>query len=124
MPAKHFIIPLVIYPFDVLVSFDETDDSLLRTLKKYGNEPEDCHELVNMDYTVRGRCVMLPSNQTVIRIKRQPRTHMMVNIIAHEVFHAVTFILDRVGMKLLIGTSDEAYSYLVAYLTEEIFKRL
>ena len=122
--GSFFIIPLQIYPFDIMVSIDEKDEVLRNRLIKYGSSIEDCEELMNLSDTVRGRAVMLPSNQTVIRLKMFPKKYDMMSVIAHEVFHATTFILHRIGMKLELFVSDEAYAYLLGYITTEIYKKI
>lgn len=122
--GSFFIIPLQIYPFDIMVSIDEKDEVLRNRLIKYGSSIEDCEELMNLSDTVRGRAVMLPSNQTVIRLKMLPKKYDMMSVIAHEVFHATTFILHRIGMKLELFVSDEAYAYLLGYITTEIYKKI
>ena len=38
--SKNFIIPLVVYPFDVMVSLGETDEQLKKALSKYNVEWE------------------------------------------------------------------------------------
>lgn len=122
--SQNFIIPLVIYPFDVMVSIEETDAELSKKLQKYITDPKGIGELMNLSSTTQGRCVMLECNQTVIRLKRQLYAHQTYATAAHEIFHATSFILNRIGMKMEIGISDEAYAYLIGYLTKEIFKRL
>lgn len=122
--GQFFIIPLVVYPFDVMISIDESDEVLLKRLLSYGEPKEDCEGLLNLPETTRGRCVILPSNRTVIRLKTQPKRHEMMSVISHEVFHATTFILERIGMKMEVMVSDEAYAYLIGYLTNEIVKKI
>lgn len=122
--SQNFIIPLVIYPFDVMVSIEETDEELSKKLQKYITDPKGIGELMNLSPTTQGRCMMLECNQTVIRLKRQLYAHQTYATAAHEIFHATSFILNRVGMKMELGVSCEAYAYLIGYLTKEIFKRL
>jgi hypothetical protein len=122
--SYYFIVPLQVYPFDVMISVDESDHTLLTRLIKYGNKKEDCYELMCMSESVLARTMILPSGQTVIRIKKQKSNIEMTALMSHEIFHAVTFILDRLGMKLELLISDEAYAYLIQYLTKEIFKRI
>lgn len=122
--SQNFIIPLVVYPFDVMVSIDESDADLSKKLLKYVYDPEEISSLMNLPSTTIGRCVMLSCNQTVIRLKRQFYKHETYANASHEIFHAATFILNRIGMKMEIEVSDEAYAYLIAYLTREIFKRI
>jgi hypothetical protein len=42
-------------------------------------------------------------------------------LVAHEVFHAVSYILRRKGLPLSDDT-EEAYAYLIQFLTTEILK--
>lgn len=52
-----------------------------------------------------------------------PKSVTDYGTLAHEIFHAVTFILTRIGMSLT-NESDEAYAYLIGYLTKEIYKHI
>ena len=122
--GSYFIIKLGVYPFDVMVSIDETDETILKRLIKYGITKEESGELLNLAETVRGRCVMLPSNQTVIRLKTLPKKYDMMSVISHEVFHATSFILSKIGMKMELFVSDEAYAYMIGFLTTKIYKKL
>ena len=121
---NYFIIKLGVYPFDVMVSIDESDEIISKRLIRYGVTLDAMSEILNMPDTARGRCAMLPSNQTVIRLKTQPKKYDMMSVISHEVFHAVAFIMDRIGVKLEVSISDEAYAYCIGFLTTEIYKKL
>lgn len=119
-----FIIPLVVYPFDVMVSFGQTNEDVDKILKKYGLTAEDVSFATFTSSTIQGRAVMFESNQTLIRLKLFPETAIDYGNLQHEIFHAVVFIMNRIGMTLEVQKSDEAYAYLVSYLTTEIYKRL
>lgn len=116
--GQNFIIECKIYPFDIMVSIDEPDDILFAKLKESGVEDTEW-EYVKMSSTNRGRTVIFPGNQTLIRLKK-PLTE---GVVAHEAFHATAYILDRIGMKLQIEVSDEAYAYLLNYIVDEIYKK-
>ncbi len=81
---KNFTIPMVVYPFDLMVSFAESDD----------------------------------------RLRRMPDTPVEFGYLQHEIFHYVTFLLDRLGITFCLETSDEAFAYLVGYITTEIYKKI
>src|SRR5687768_3308735 len=115
----NFIIPLVVYPFDVMVSFGETNEEIDKILIKYGLTSDDVSLATFTSKTVQGRTVMFASNQTLIRLPRIPKTNREYADLAHEIFHAVSYIMHRIGMPLKIQKSDEAYAYMVGYLTEE-----
>lgn len=116
--GKHFIIKGTIYPFDILVSMGETDEQVRRHLEKGGIK--DPFEIVMKG---QGRAIMFSGGQTMIRTKNLPKTVRDYGVLQHEIFHAVVFILERVGMKLT-PESDEAYAYMIEYLTVQIFKNL
>jgi len=117
--SKNFIIPLVVYPFDVMVSLGETDDQLKNVLTKLNVEWEDL-----MKCEGKGRFIMNGKNQSIIRTSFYPKTCEDYGHLQHEIFHAITFIMSRVGMKLKLLQNDEAYAYLICYLTTEIYKKI
>lgn len=114
----NFIISYVIYPFDCMFSFGETDDQLFKLLRKKGiSDPEECKIHGN------ARCVMFAGGQTVVRLKSIPKMPHEFGWLQHEIFHAVEFLLNRIGVELC-RQSDEAYCYLIEYLTKEVYKRI
>lgn len=119
-----FIVDNEIYPFDVMVSVDESDEVLVKRLKKYGISEKDCSDLMNMPETTTARCVMLPLCQTVIRFRLHPSASKQRAIVCHETFHATTVILDAIGMSLQLYSSDEAYAYFQQYLFTKICNKL
>ena len=121
MKSKNFIIPLVVYPFDLMVSVAESDAKLKKTLSDNGVNDED--EMWTFGETTTGRFCLFPSNQGLIRIREMPKTNVDYANLQHEIFHYVMHIFDRIGMKWT-QESDEAYSYLIGYLTSEIYKRI
>lgn len=115
----NFIIPLVVYPFDVMVSLGQTDEELKVSMAKYNVDWSD-----KMKCTGKGLFYMTKENQSLIRQWNYPTTPEDYGSVQHEIFHCVTHILDRIGMKLVLYKSDEAYSYMVGFLTTEIYKRI
>lgn len=117
----NFIIPYVVYPFDVMVSINQTDDQLIKAVKRFGLGKDDIEPCLDLPKTNRGRTVILGTNQTILRITDAPDADIH-STIAHEVFHAVTFLFYKLEMKLVVTENDEAYAYLIGYLTKEIYK--
>lgn len=115
----NFIVPLVIYPFDVMVSVGQSDDELKESLSKFNCEWDE-----SMSYIGNGRFIINENNQSIIRLANYPETYFELGVLAHEIFHCVTHVLNRIGMKFILYKSDEAYSYLIGYLTEEIYNKL
>ena len=114
------VIKLDIYPFDIMVSIDESDDVLSKRLLKFGNEVNEIESLLNMGSTVSGRALMLRSGQCVIRLRKSRDKCNFIGVITHESFHITTFILERVGVVFDMDTSDEAYAYLLGYITSRV----
>ncbi len=123
MKSIGFIIELGIYPFDVFVSINQTDKELFSQLYEYGFTDDELKELI-LSETTKGRTIMLDGNQTVIRLKKDDNYNRFISNLAHEVFHATTFILHKIGMKLKLMTSDESYAYLISFLMNEILNNL
>jgi hypothetical protein len=124
MDGYYFFIKIDIYPFDIMVSIGEDNETLLRRLKRYGNKESDCYDVTNISDTVQAITVILPSNQSIIRFRELENTTQTHGLIAHEIFHVATFIMDRVGMKFELMVSDEAYAYLIGKITREFYKKV
>lgn len=120
--SLNFIVSLIVYPFDVMVSLGETDKQITDKLKKIGIT--DKEELAAVVMKGIGRYCMFNNNSSLIRLWNYPEFAADYGTLAHEIFHAVTYILGETGMEFRLKTSDEAYSYLVGYLTTEIYKKL
>lgn len=118
----NFIVPLVIYPFDVMFSFGETDEQVVSRLKKYGIDTSD-NKSWTFEETTKGRCIVFPGNQTLIRLMSRPANNLEYGFLQHEIFHATHFIMRKMGFKLKVS-SCEAYSYLIQYLTQQIYNKL
>lgn len=115
----NFIIPLVVYPFDVMVSLGESDEDLKKAMQKFNVDWSD-----NMKCVGQGLFYMTQQNQSLIRTWNYPKTPEDYGSLQHEIFHCVTVLLDKMGMKFIPLKSDEAYAYLVGYLTTEIYKKI
>lgn len=108
----------MVYPFDLMFSFGQTDDELKVSLKRYGIKWQDILKLDCPAMYIR-----LDRNQPVIRMGNYPITVTDYGVLQHEIFHAVDQILRYVGINLT-NDSDEAYAYLIEYITREIYKKI
>lgn len=120
--SMNFIIPLVVYPFDLMVSINQSNDEIEESLKENGVDYSDVN-VRSESSTRKGRTIMFKGNQSLIRMFDFEDTPECKGYLAHEIFHCVEFVFDRIGMKLC-RKSDEAYCYLVQYLTTQIYKNL
>ncbi len=120
MKNKIFLLDNGSYPFDVIFQIGNCDKTLQKFSKKHTGAIFDKEGLEDVRLRGLGRTVMFPAGFSVIRIHDE-KDHPNI---AHEVFHAVEFLFDRVGIKHDIETSSEAYAYQMAYLLEQIYKKL
>lgn len=120
-------IPLHIYPVTVVASFNTTHKQVRDVLiKEQGFNKKDFKD--NM-YKLRpltgGRWAFYREHLTgLIRMHTIPITSRDYGMLAHEVCHIVSKVMEVMGMSLQMGVSDEAYAYLTSYLTEEIYTKL
>lgn len=120
--SRNFIIPLLVYPMNLMVSFGESDlivEGKLRSLGITGTELWR-YETENDS----GRCCCFENNEVLIRLRKIPKTDTEYSYLQHEIFHAVTYVMYKVGIDLIVKKTDECYAYLIGYLTKEIYKRI
>lgn len=120
----NFIIKNPIYPFDIMVSIDETDNELIDKLTKSKFKYEDLKDYLPMQNNVKGRCIKTPDNQIIIRLKTLPNKPEFYGVIAHESFHATSFIMSMVGIQFDLEYSEEAYTYMLQFIISEIYKKI
>ena len=122
-----FVVKGTVYPFDVLFSFGQSDVELLELLIEQGIKINEDDERLRFDIDkkcLEGRAFMLETGQTVVRMPVVPVYARTRGILAHEIFHAVEFILNRIGVRHHVRKSGEAYAYLIGYLTEQCYYEL
>lgn len=118
------IIPIGLYPFDLMLSFNETDKEVKKALKHYGITDGD-EILFDMDKIKdrkQGRTVLFTTHQSIIRLNYMPELNNpeKMSMLQHEIFHTVGFFMSRINTPLTDDT-HEVYAYLVQYLTEQIY---
>jgi hypothetical protein len=116
---KPFIVDWKIYPYDTVVFLGQSEEEVEKWLEKRINPYQEEKDFLKMYGD--GRTVMLKGRQTVLWLAKKPKKGCP--ILAHEIFHVVSFLMDRVGIPLT-NESDEAYAYAISYLTQEINKKL
>ena len=119
--SLNFIVSLGVYPFDVMVSIGESDEEVRKQLENRGIN------VSQTDFThssqQSGRTAIFSENVVLLRIYNSQKSAMWHGVLAHEIFHASEFVLERIGMRLTLD-SDEAYAYLIGYLTEKIYEKI
>jgi hypothetical protein len=116
--SLNAVIPLVVYPFDVVCSIGASEPEFRRLLKSNNIEYDE-----SMNLKGCGKCIEMTENIIILRTYLPPKDPESHSTLAHEIFHVVDMALRTCGMKLT-EHSHEAYAYLIGYLTEQIYKRL
>ncbi len=107
------------YPFDVIIAVNKTDEEVIAHVSKLVDLTQEEKDL--MCCRGDGRSLMLPGGQTVVQV----RAHHMIKlhwVTAHELFHAVEFLFDRIGFKYSIDTG-EAFAYQIQHLTGQFYQQ-
>ena len=126
MTKGIFTISLVIFPYDVIVSYAQNDKEIKSSLHELGVDEKTIKDVTLYPISsYNGLCVPANNNlQVVIRIKKGLDKYTKLGVVVHEVTHATIFIYDAIGSKLTIDSSDEFYCYMNQYLTTEIMKKI
>lgn len=121
----YFIVENDIYPFDIMVSVDEEQEVLAKRLIDTGQDEEFVNEIIKLPKNTLARSGIFESNCLLLILKVNGKNRYdLMSIIAHEVFHLTTLIMDRIGMKFQIGVSDEAYAYLIAKIYFDVASKI
>lgn len=123
MKPIFFTFPLVIYPFDVVVSLGQSYEQCRKLMVRKG-VTEDI-DFVDYDGGAGKYAVWYCHSIALIRIPGLPYTPSQHGALNHEILHVVISVLRGVGIRIEPGAgSDEAFTYLMSYMTKVIFTRL
>lgn len=122
-PTLKIEVSAQVYPFDILFLFAYSDADVDKELLEHVGEEALKDKFLYAINGKQGRTVMFSGGQTLVRMKRIPSTPYDFGTLQHEIFHVVEFIMHRVGMKLC-HKSDEAYAYLIGYVTQKVYEKL
>lgn len=118
--SKIFIVEWELFPFDVLVCLGCPHSDILKWIKRTGYNLNET-EIESINGPGLGRTTMLEGGQTILWTRECPRLGSPV--LAHEIFHAVSFLAHRVGFKLT-EESDEVFAYAIQHLTQKINEKI
>jgi len=119
--SNMFIIDCQVYPFQIFVYFGQDRKQLYKTLQKI--LPKSSLKTLKTFEFNSGKSVMFPTGQTLLWLNKKPNSINGLAKLNHEIFHCACFILERVGI-VYSESSDEAYAYLIQYLTKQIYNKL
>jgi hypothetical protein len=100
------VIKIPVYRTEILVVFT---DEMQKTVNKYSPYPDaaSLYEAVTIEH----------SGNPIVIFDFTPSA----SVLSHEIFHAVDAVLSLRGLPLIEG-SEEAYAYMIGYVTECIYK--
>ncbi len=122
----NFIIDLQIYPFDVVVSIAQSDEQLLASFKKIGYQvtADDDGQWKYTSERCQGRAASLSNGAYILRLRKYPHDLDGMRTLSHEIFHIASYVMYKIGVKLMIMKSDEAYAYLVGFITKKVYEKI
>ena len=112
------IIPIDIYNTDLLFVIGTTDE--LKSSLEYHLDKDQAEEVYavmaeDISGISLGSSALTGSGQVVLWLPN-PKDKATL---AHEIFHIACFIMEKVGIRLC-HDSDEAYAYLIGYITKKV----
>ena len=116
----NFVIPTHIYPRGVMFSFGQSNKELIKSMNRYKMTPITNIDLQDGDFGYFKDC----SYNGLIRMPSIPFTPKEYSTLQHEICHFVFSILDYIGVQLEIHKSEEAYTYLIGYITEKVYDKI
>ena len=122
----NFIVPLIIYPFDVMVSINQDYDEFGKAVVKRWDSTilDDFKKQENVNQA--GLAYVFTSEShlcAMIKMDGLVKDGKGLGSLVHEIFHVSEFVLRKCGL-VLNENSHEAYAYLIGYLTQEIYAKL
>jgi hypothetical protein len=108
------------YPLRVLLCHGATIQQIDRKLVSLHFYTGDV-KIIDLNYD--GLTALLPRGDAVIQLREIPRDPHSWAVLAHEIFHAVDHMMEKIGCELVSG-SEEAYAYAIQDLTERILSVL
>ena len=113
------VIKGTVYPFDVLVSINQTDDEFYSEIGHLSNDDLES-AFLNLNETVLERSYITKNNVSIIRFMNLDKENLSNGLISHEALHITSYILKTVGIDFSFKT-EEAYAYLLQYIVDNIY---
>jgi hypothetical protein len=103
------------YPIKLYIFINETDEGIMAYMDKE-DTPELVEDILNFDEGDEALFAYKDTTNIAIRLRDLQKPEF----VTHEAFHATCYIMRYVGIRLT-KSSEEAYAYLLQYITENIF---
>lgn len=122
---KAFVIYIPIYDRDLLVVFGDKDYLAQQVSEAYDVPMSDAYMVIeDIDRYTAGRSYFNEwKGIRFLWMPKEPEKPQEYATLAHEIFHAAFGIMNEIGASPS-NDSEEAYAYMVSYLTKEIYASL
>jgi hypothetical protein len=114
---KFFIIDGSIFPYDILVSLEDTESIIkyINNVKKYKLSEL---EIEKLEMEGGGKTIQLKNRAIVVRVRKEKtQIGFDLPVMIHELSHAVQFIFETTGVE---DKSGESFAYFIEYLTRKV----
>lgn len=122
MKGYSKIIPIDLYCRDILFVFGDKE-YLKKSVRRYHNQ-EQTEKICDFEVTAnsKGRAIYSEEhNAFVVWYPQLPTTAEDFGFFSHEIFHAAHALMISIGANLS-DDSEEAYAYLIGYLTKRVLE--
>ena len=119
---NEIVIQIPIYKAAVLIYWGDRK-GLYKAVKRNSDKATAREVIEEVTPNTEGVTVMTSGRTVTIYLASPPRDPRSVAILIHELSHATNFILREVGI-LHTESTEEAYTYLLEYLTRETLERI
>jgi len=110
------IIPIDLYGHDIVVSIGQIDDDLYDLIKE--NISRKRFDKLLGNQTAIATTSKFKNGCIIIRFSKDIKD---IGIVAHEAFHAIIFLFEKIGIQFSYQ-SEEAYAYALEFLVNQILK--
>lgn len=111
------------YPFDIAVFIHHSHKEICDFIEKKKNYKLADDEFEILHRKGKAKTTMLRGGQTIIQIGDFNTETKFKALLAHEIFHAVEFLMEKIGSKYNID-SGETWAYQIEYITGSIYEKL
>lgn len=119
MPKTMYkIINIEMYQRDLMVHFGDKE-SLKDNLSTFIGESKAMEVIEKIQDTNVGNVFVLEGGESILHMPKIPTDSNGFSILAHEIYHITNSIMEKVGINMS-SDSEEAYAYLIQFLTKRI----
>jgi hypothetical protein len=121
---KSFVLPLGVYPYDLLFLVGYTHEQTIKEVQKH--LPKELSDLEKKALKLGGNGGMrfLSYHRAlIILLKDFENTPYWAAVVAHEAFHAASALCEDIGIELCCQ-SEEAYAYITQFIVHRALQVL